>query len=196
MDLVVRESGRDLPAFDEGSFVDGRRSLLSLGEGKSHFIGSLLERREKQIAVDGGARLNILAVDVYYRSFTAFIERIVRRGSPQSRYSTNYRSSRFQDRDLRDENGQHMLFDEIISSWSMNFIVERTNGIELQALYRALAHLKPGGVIRVWPITNSVWEPIIERLYAEGLISDHINQSAPYSRSKSVANFVMLRKKQ
>lgn len=148
-------------------------SILSIGEGESNFIQTLIKKRasylgmsEKNITPDYAP---YFAVDVIYRDggYNASIVTAQNRvmathiSKPQFaiKYHQHYHPGYAQDFRLRQTStGKLMLFDEIFSSVSVGkficwtFLSSEENGKQL--LTNILDHLKPGGFLRIWPVTT------------------------------------------
>lgn len=148
-----------LPKFNVEDVLSGRRNLLSLGEGEGGFVSTLINERAKR-GVDLAAIENIHAVDVAYNS-----------ANSDSRF---YHGSLLQKIDIRDRAGRKILFDEIVSSWSLNFVLSRQSAAQQAEMLGAiLQNLKPGGTLRFWPgVKESEPGEIARILEEKGLIKN------------------------
>jgi hypothetical protein len=89
---------------------------------------------------------------------------------------SNYHAAEFLELDLRGADGRRLVFDEIVSSWSLRFVIKsETDEANLAILRRALAHLKPGGVLRIFPVSEiaSRLQRYSAILLSSGEISNH-----------------------
>lgn len=142
---------RDLPRFDVAPIVDGKKSLLSLGEGRSAFISTILERREARLSGESRTLPPVMAVDLTYDQTlaTAFkMEHI----DPSTRWppgiAGHYNGAIYQDLDLRDERGHRIQFDTIVSSWSLAQVVNNATDAQAELILgRVIDHLAPGGAL-------------------------------------------------
>jgi len=145
----------------EKEFVSGSKSLLSLGEGESTYIAHLLEEQAKR----EGNRNNIHAVDAEFSPALPAIRK----------FPNNYHQVFFQNMNLKDEQGRKKYFDEIYSSYSLDFVMDRLSEVEQkQLLEKIVGMLKPNGILRVWPLSKSyVWQSLANDLKAQNLVRDY-----------------------
>lgn len=123
--------------------VRGQRSLLVLGEGVSTFGLVILDRTLRHSGPD--ALSNIRMVDAIYRDATVF--------AADWPYKANYVGQIFQELDLRTGSGRRKFFDYVVSPWSLSFVLAHQAPSEQRGmLERIIGHVKPGGVIAIWPV--------------------------------------------
>lgn len=127
-----------LPKFSLRRALAGESKILSLGEGDSDFIKTLIDHRRDQ-----GLSINEIttfhAVDLQFQHISAF-------------YRFAFHEQAFQHLDIRNQKGERIQFDEIISSWSLSFVLNESDPIErAHLLDKIMDHLAPGGVVRIWP---------------------------------------------
>lgn len=125
----------------------GKLALMSLGEGYSPFVESLLESTEPD------HRIHIHATDVAYSP--AFLSRQL---NFLKMFPDNYHAQAFQDLNIVDPvSGHRLMFDVIVSSFAFSYVVHQSSQThEIQGiLKRVLSHLKPGGVFIFWPYLGS-----------------------------------------
>lgn len=168
----------NFPPFKVEDFITGDRSILSMGEGGSNFIKILLKKAARKRGRYSYIS-NIHAVDVAYQNPTKFI--------PSSsvvkfikEHPHNYHAASFENLDLRWGDGKLVQFDEIISSFSL-YLTVYNNPRLIEMLI--LLHLKPMGVMRLYPFGNSnyaVIKPTLEKMYKNNLISNYSAMEGKY----------------
>jgi len=144
LNQLIQAHGLEVPEFN----LSSNQSVLSLGEGESNFIDSLLVANPQGLyhAVDAqrSAGFNLY----------------------KSKWPLNYHNAYFQNLNIKSTNGLRLGFDEIISSWSLDFVVRGTLIFKSTKVVKlALEHLNLGGVLRVWPV-NSIgrWVEVLDDL--------------------------------
>lgn len=165
-------SGQPIPAFDLTTIINGQKSVLSLGEGQSNFILELLKQNEPKVQNEAiVARPTAVDID-YVRKTSKALARVPLKFRPQ------YVGQYFQKLDIRTADGKRVQFDEMVSAWSLTFLVEhmvgKLNDLDgaVQMMKTILDHIKPGGVLRIWPADAKYFVPVILQLKAEGLVSE------------------------
>src|SRR5262249_36966296 len=148
------------------SILDGKESILSLGESRSDAMGKLIDSRfasHKGIAaVD-----NIDSVDILF-------DPAKKPNTPSyaKKYPKNYHGQYFQELNLRNPDGTRKMYDEIFSSWAFDFIAQKAPEQEVRtSLLRVLSHLKKDGSFKVWPMGRSGFDrlkPYLEHLKSDG----------------------------
>jgi hypothetical protein len=84
------------------------------------------------------------------------------------KYPKNYHSQLFQNLDIRDEHGEKILFNHIISSYSLGEVLELDDipeEIRIAMIDRVIAHLAPSGLLMFFPSTLSPESPFGEKYY-------------------------------
>jgi hypothetical protein len=161
-----------LPRYDEEAIVNGKKSLLSLGEGKSTFVSRLVEKRHRTVGKQRGLP-PILAFDLAFDSALAK-EYQVPYAQPPRELADHYVAGVFQDLDLRDQKGRRRQFDTVVSSWSLAFVVNRARVSEgRNILERVVDHLRPGGALFLpgdWGFSQRGVVPLLEDMRKAGLI--------------------------
>lgn len=147
MNQALEKSRSSIPRFR----IRKGLSILSLGEGYSDFISTL-----KKADPQG----QFYAVDALVL------------GEDSEPY---YLTQKFQRLDLRDGQGQRLQFDEIVSSYAINFVFNRSPVEEsVQTMEEIFKHLKVGGVLRLWPRgAEERWLRIIPEMQRRGLQFDY-----------------------
>lgn len=153
--------------------VEGRTSLLSLGEGRSSFVYQLLGERKYFLTLsqqDDDKIENIHAVDVSYPRHAG--RSIIDRRRPElapvadldrydvqmlpivEQYPLNYHSQLFQHLDIRDSSGQPMKFSMIVSTFALSYVLlaDSPSSEMRHVLERVLTHLAVGGVVLMTPV--------------------------------------------
>jgi hypothetical protein len=172
---------KGLSLLDEQELINNdNMSVLSLGEGGAMFIYDLLKNRENI----GASTKNIFAVDVVYRKrgklsylnssrevdSTKTKERI---SSFLSEYPRKYLSKDINNLKILAGSGEKQLFDEIISSNGLNYVLDASFPDQRRFIIEnLLSHLKKGGYIRSTPRFNdSIIDTILNQLVDEGVIT-------------------------
>lgn len=196
---TLQGTSGNLPKFNSAAILKGKKTLLSLGEGASNFIYSILNFQFKN-----RLPLQAYAADMVYKDLQAFYDdavifeikdfRKIQRF--QKKFPNHYIGAYFQDMQIRDKNGEPLLFNEIVSSNSVVYLLARFNKIQTptaqeiaqarvndkQLLTAIVQNLKPGGVFRLWPylpgLTNGHirWayiKDLLDELQSEGVIHNH-----------------------
>lgn len=186
-----------LPAYDEQKIIRGQKWLLSLGEGGSNYVATLLSMQQDLFPLVWKTD-NIHAVDIAYKDLWTFLENDPEQGEKFDLISDyligfhgHYHGALFQTMDLRQPNGDKMKFDEIIAVFSLGFMISSQAPMReesLLVLRNVLGHLKSGGVLRIvgGHLKESDGEikvegsyhrygPLFEQLAEEGLIKDYSN---------------------
>lgn len=124
--------------------VQGKKSLLVLGEGGSNFTGFLIDQFVK--IHDNTREPQIHAVDLAYQEANAHeIQPYL------ARYRQNYHAQNFQKMDLRAKDGTQLLFDEIVAPYSLGFLIGEVPGDKLEPMLdRIVSSLASNGVLRIW----------------------------------------------
>lgn len=181
---VIRNAGTyddlwsDVPPFDHEAILRGTRSVVSLGEGGSDFIETILGYRRRSGLPAGGVH----AVDIAY-SDPALLAHFTRhhpeaeeiRENVQRRlqaFPDRYHGQSFESLDIRDERGRRVRFDELVSSHALLYVLWKSEPAVQDAILQRMAeHAKPGARLRMWG-----WEtpdPLaLQRLKASRLVRD------------------------
>lgn len=187
------------PRYAEKNIIDGKKSLLSLGEGDGQYIATLLKRRKKIMAGKPRKIGNIHALDAAYhpdeRIYIAgdvtpfpgqpenprtqpqqsFTNPITFNKANIEKFPSNYHGALFQEMNLVSKGAGRLLFDEIISGWSLSVVLGHGEKPE-SLLNRVLEHLKPHGVLRLWGVNRHTMNrlmPLLEKFHAERKIKNH-----------------------
>jgi hypothetical protein len=93
-------------------------------------------------------------------------------------YARNYLRGLLQKMDLRDTRGTRRRFDEIVSGFTLIYVMADTSLADRVALLaRALEHLKPGGFLRAWAYKEQKHreeaEQALKILEQRGLVSHY-----------------------
>lgn len=154
------------------SITKGEKSLLSLGEGKSNFIKMLIEQAQFKRQID--TIDNIQAVDIIFDQPANHFSR----NNPTFKFimenRANYHGSTFQKLSQLSHIGGVDKFDEIISSWSLNFVLDEQPETIIPIIEN---FLKKGGYLRIFPIdSETVYKnkllPILNSLLDKEIISN------------------------
>lgn len=160
---AIRNSGLSVPQYN----VNAETSLVSLGEGNSNYIQSLLEAHPEGdyhavdilqgISIDDNFQINLL------------------------RYPNNYHRSSFQRMNLQREDGTKRSFDFALSSFSLRYVIEEAEETEAaHVLQNILSHIKVGGVLIAFPITDlESWKAPLEVLKDTYGLETEYHESAP-----------------
>jgi hypothetical protein len=155
--------------------VQGRRTLLSLGEGASDFVRKLTEASSR--------RTNIHALDAIYNDVHGNINDEEMRGydpdfnGPALKsfildHPFNYHAGYFADFSIRDDRGHELLFDEILSSHALAYVLELDADLLPEIIEK---HLAAGGYLRILGMYDSVWskiKPVVQSLLQAGTIAN------------------------
>src|SRR5262245_24897894 len=92
---LAADNASAIPFYDDVAVGDGRKSLLSLGEGGSDFVGVLLDRR--RLILGSGGTDGVHAVDQAYMARPRFSDAGVEKNKAyRERYPRNYHGQLFQ----------------------------------------------------------------------------------------------------
>jgi len=165
------------PIYDENAIVQGKRTVMSLGEGDANYISTLIDRK----VVAGGSSEGLHAVDLQYLEPKSSVLKN-NYAMVTGRYRSQYHGGFYQNMDIRQKDGGRLQVDEMVSTYSLTFVLQQAGKAEQRTiLLNLLAHLKPGGVIRSTGMQRlrgegtgaaAVNETFVE-LYNEGLISNY-----------------------
>jgi hypothetical protein len=169
-----------LPSFDTSSIIKGEKSLLSLGEGESQFVLTLLRARRRwshQTQLP-----TIMAVDAAYIPGIKNKIDISTEINPMKFFGTefggNYKGFLYQNLDIRDANGNTVHFDYIISRNSLSFVLSGTPRLQeaKEILDKVVDHLNPGGLLILMPLSmkdRQKLEPLLVDLRTRGIIQNY-----------------------
>jgi len=160
-----------IPAYQERLFISGKRKLLSLGEGDARYIRSLLEERSNKLG-PGKPITNLHAVDRVYGLVRRYHFRYEYVLDNLRAFPDNYHFGYFQNMRISGPNGNRILFDDVISIYSLSIVMDSAPEREIEKiLLNILAHMKKGGVLRSVPAPEKpVVRRVIERLQKRGNI--------------------------
>ena len=130
------------------SYDDPTQFILSLGEGESNFIARRMFKTGSKTSYAVDAQQNDL--------FDSF----------KLEWPHNFQYTTFEAMNLIDEDGQRIQFGEIVSSYSLTYVLMFSDTIDtqLKALNKIFTHLRPGGHLRVWPYESISWAPLLKIL--------------------------------
>ncbi len=169
-----------LRPYEKESILSGHRSVLSLGEGESDYIGTiLLERSRRDLPLQ-----DVHAVDLAYGGHPEKIDRYFLKRRPQGfksaklkEFPGNYHGQRFEDLDIRGADGLTRKFDEIISSHSLSYVLAKSAPpIQRRILEKIALHAQKGGVLRSVSDLGQFTEELrltLEALKLRGVIRDY-----------------------
>ncbi len=162
-----------IPTFSERrqEILKGRKSIVSLGEGNSDFIKELIDKATKPELIH--------AVDIIYEDIDAIpggkdgMDPALRKFIKE--HPTNYHGQPIQEFSITHQDGRPLMFDEMVSSYSLGFLILRQGPDILPALIAN--HLNQGGTLRiVGGFDADSWDrlkPFLMRWRSEGLISNY-----------------------
>ncbi len=134
-------------------------SLLSLGEGCSDFI---LKNLNSSPSNSDFYAIDALTQSKYWKKGSSRYQDF------KSKWPHNYVTGLFQTMNYKIDS-RELYFDEIIASYSLYFLISMADLSEcIETLGNILSHLKPGGVLRVFPFAN-IEEDKITNIY-EGVL--------------------------
>lgn len=158
-----------LPPFSHKAVLIGQRSLLSLGEGLSRFVSNYL---------DFDPSLSVHAVDMIYADSEQFAAKLgeatihFQVQQLHQKYPGHYHAQYYQSLNVHE-----LKFDEVVSSHSLAYILNPAKfDQDLDLLRTVVQSLKPGGVLRFWPLRRDAFEHVktlAERLMTEGWLRNH-----------------------
>ncbi|MGE3975612.1 MAG: hypothetical protein AB7F59_13885 [Bdellovibrionales bacterium] len=194
--LKIRPGNR-IPEFHLKDVLEGRKSLLSLGEGMSDFIREILFHSEvlQKKEVTPEFAVDAVAVDISYlqpESQSYFI------GKLPNRMQSRYVGQAFQELDLKTADGKRAQFDEVFSSWSLIFVLEKMMEVDreaaLQIMIRIFDHIKSGGVLRVFPINTSDVLLLVKQLESLGLVDQIFISNMKHPKNRRHFDFINIQK--
>ncbi len=217
--LASSGSVREVPILSVDGLVGGPvpRSVLSVGEGDSSFVHRLIELRAKHLGKASGGLSPVeapyFAVDrVYPDEQGQFIAprviaedrraAVVYSSNPyHSQHPAHYRQGHAQDFKLMDPmTGELMQFDEVVSLVSVGrFMHEefmRSEEAGRLLLLNLLNHTKPGGHLRIVPVTVPLFGGKAFRKRLNDTLSDLQNEGVIdfYNSVSFRNNFLIIRK--
>ena len=150
--------------------------VLSLGEGQSDFIATRLKESPNGVFHAVDAQLN--------DSF-----------SYSKEWPSNYHKAYFQDFRIIDSNKKTIRFNEVVSSFSLNYVVDNSSYGEARMLMNnILKHMEAGATLKIWPKpTSEHWVKVVKELEKSGKIVEQktVQIKLPHPAGQSV-NGLML----
>lgn len=149
-----------LPTYDEAKVISGEKSLLSLGEGNSYYISTLLKASDDSSqALTGKKNAGLAAAHALDAGYASEKSNAT---IPKGREG-NFHAGVFETFRLVDQCGRKIFFDEVVSFYALNFFLKEAKPKEIkQVLVHILEHMAPNGVLRVYP---PEFGPNAERVY-------------------------------
>jgi len=212
-------SVREVPVLDVDGLVRGSvpRSVLSVGEGDSSFVHKLIELRAKHLGKASGnlspEETPYFAVDrIYPDENGQFIAprviaedrrpSIVYSSNPyHSQHPAHYRQGHAQDFELIDpKTSERMQFDEVVSLVSVGRFMQeefmRSEKAGRLLLLNLLNHTKPGGYLRIVPVSVPLFGGKAFRKKLNDTLSDLQNEGVIdfYNPPSFRNNFLIIRK--